>query len=350
MEKKAGEVYRIIRNKTGKCYVGQTTRTAAERFEEHRRCKTSYIGRAIRHYGVKAFTLEVLEVCETLEQLKERERYFIAKFDCRWPKGYNMTDGGEGIWDRTPESIKKMSRKGMHHTEETKRKLSRILKGRKISEETKRKISKALTGRRPTPEALKNMSKAAKARKGKKLSREHRHKISETLKRRHRGDSERPAIEVTAEARRKMSVAKLGIPLSDEHKATLSASVQTKKPVVCIETGTIYESITEAARCLKSKHSNIKRACQFPTRTAGGYHWRFKDEQPTEPQSSAMTPAGTRTPKHPVVCVETNEVFESISAAARRKNLRVTNISRACQMLNRTAGGFHWRYKDEPTT
>ena len=345
----AGFIYKITNKLTGKCYVGQTTRTPEERFVEHKHCQTSNIGRAIRKHGVESFTLEVLEVCETREQLNERERFWIAFFNCLWPLGYNMTEGGEGNWERTPESIAKMSRKGSHLSEETKQKLSRALKGRQIPEETRRKISRALKGRHPTEAARDKMSKAAKARArhGKPCSEETKRKISETLKGRHRGDGERPVIELTAEAREKMSVAKLGIPLSDEHKATLSAAVQTKKPVVCVETGTVYESITEAARCHNVTLANIKRACQMPHRRAGGFHWMFKDAQPSEPQPSAVTPAGTRTPKRPVVCVETNEVFESISAAARSKNLRVTNISRACQTQRNTAGGFHWRLVDE---
>ncbi|MBR4384856.1 MAG: hypothetical protein IKP64_15035, partial [Selenomonadaceae bacterium] len=116
------------------------------------------------------------------------------------------------------------------------------------------------------------------------------------------------------------------------------------KPVICVETGVIYESITEAARANNIKYFHIKRACQIPSRRAGGCHWIFQNPA----DMNTQTPAGTPTPKHSIICVETNEFFESISEAARSKNLRVTNISRACRNGRNTAGGCHWKFADEP--
>jgi 5-methylcytosine-specific restriction endonuclease McrA len=66
-------------------------------------------------------------------------------------------------------------------SEETKRKIglanSIILKGRKLSEETKKRMSKAQKGRKITWK-----EKISKAHKGKKLSEEHRKKLSEAFK------------------------------------------------------------------------------------------------------------------------------------------------------------------------
>ena len=46
------------------------------------------------------------------------------------------------------------------------------------------------------------------------------------------------------------------------------------KPVICHETGAIYDSITAAAAALNLKnHSIISVALNNPNRTAGGYHW-----------------------------------------------------------------------------
>ena len=82
----------------------------------------------------------------------------------------------------------------MKHTEETKRRLSEMARGRKVSEETKRKISKTLLGRESTrkgksyeeiygkkkaEEIRKKIGKnSAKVNLGKKLSAKTRHRIS----------------------------------------------------------------------------------------------------------------------------------------------------------------------------
>ena len=63
--------------------------------------------------------------------------------------------------------------------------------------------------------------------------------------------------------------------LSAEHKALLSSKVKTKKPVICVETGKVYDSISEAARCHDVTFNNLKRACNEHNRTADGYHWRY---------------------------------------------------------------------------
>ena len=91
-----GVIYKITNKFNDKIYVGQTTRTVEVRFKEHR-CADSHLGNAIREYGEKNFTLEIIEECETREQLNEREIFWIAYFNCKHPNGYNHTDGGEGL-------------------------------------------------------------------------------------------------------------------------------------------------------------------------------------------------------------------------------------------------------------
>ena len=83
-----GVVYVITNLITGMKYVGKTTRTIKKRFSEHASAK-NHLGNAIRKYGRENFKIEVLEECETPEQLDEREIYWIAKLDCKHPNGYN---------------------------------------------------------------------------------------------------------------------------------------------------------------------------------------------------------------------------------------------------------------------
>lgn len=90
-----GVVYRITNTFNDKIYIGQTTRTVEQRFKEH--MDSPYlIGIAMRALGVENFTIEVIEECETQEQLNEREIAKIAEYGCMAPNGYNLTEGGEG--------------------------------------------------------------------------------------------------------------------------------------------------------------------------------------------------------------------------------------------------------------
>ena len=91
-----GIIYKITNNLNGKIYIGQTTRTIQERFSEHVKANTK-LGRDIRKFEEKNFTVEVIEQCENAEQLNEREIFWIEKFDCKSPNGYNIMKGGRYI-------------------------------------------------------------------------------------------------------------------------------------------------------------------------------------------------------------------------------------------------------------
>lgn len=56
-----------------------------------------------------------------------------------------------------------------------------------------------------------------------------------------------------------------------------------KRPVICIETGIIYESATEAAKHnSKTSQSKICMACRGQRITCGGYHWKYLEDQEKE--------------------------------------------------------------------
>lgn len=54
----------------GKIYVGQTKRTLEKRLKEHAEAN-SLIGDAIREFGIKNFSSEILETCQTNSQLNQ---------------------------------------------------------------------------------------------------------------------------------------------------------------------------------------------------------------------------------------------------------------------------------------
>ena len=90
-------IYKITNKLNGKIYVGQTTRNPIERFKEHKHAD-SIIGKAIRKYGTENFEIDILDECETFDELNECEMFWIAELNCKVPNGYNVTDGGSYYW------------------------------------------------------------------------------------------------------------------------------------------------------------------------------------------------------------------------------------------------------------
>lgn len=48
-----------------------------------------------------------------------------------------------------------------------------------------------------------------------------------------------------------------------------------EQPVICIETGIQYKSLSEASLLTGTKHSNISAVCRGKRKSAGGYTWRY---------------------------------------------------------------------------
>ena len=51
------------------------------------------------------------------------------------------------------------------------------------------------------------------------------------------------------------------------------------KPVMCVETGKIFESATAASKEMSCGHSHISACCRGNQKTAGGYHWKYVEKK-----------------------------------------------------------------------
>lgn len=160
-EKPFGIIYKATNKSNEKCYIGQTVRKLYKRICDHR-CSArrnndnSYFHNALRKYGTKHFKWEVLCECKTKEELDEMEFHYIKQYNSYSSKGYNLSFGGEGSVGRvfSKESKKRMSdlakkrfrnskekhpRCGKHLSEETKKRIGKYHKGKKISDEMKKR-------------------------------------------------------------------------------------------------------------------------------------------------------------------------------------------------------------------
>lgn len=100
IQNRKGLIYRAFCTVTRKSYIGLTQTTLETRRKGHInnalvKKLNSHFYRAIRKYGTSAFKWSILEEdIETLEELKQKEIYWIAKYDS-YKNGYNQTLGGD---------------------------------------------------------------------------------------------------------------------------------------------------------------------------------------------------------------------------------------------------------------
>lgn len=51
--------------------------------------------------------------------------------------------------------------------------------------------------------------------------------------------------------------------------------------------------------------------------------------------------------KEKVLCVETNEIFDTAAEAGREKKINASCLSGCLNKKKETAGGYHWKYVSE---
>lgn len=128
--------YLITNTVNSKAYVGITTRSIARRWYEHKFVPNScgqLLAKAINKYGAEAFEIKPIASAKTLKNLKEVEKDLIVQFQTKVPFGYNLTDGGDGVF-------------GFKHTEEQKKRNGDLKRGTIHSEKTKQKMKIAHLG------------------------------------------------------------------------------------------------------------------------------------------------------------------------------------------------------------
>lgn len=186
-------IYKTTNLINGKIYIGQDTKNNQNYLGSGKILKYS-----INKYGKDNFIKEILEYCKNIDELNEREKYWITELNSTNREiGYNVTFGGQSGWmlglkhtedTKLNYSIKRKGvligeKNGMYgkkHTDESKKKMSNPkfgsdngMYGKKHSEETKNKMSNKLIGeanpfygKKHSEETKQKMSETAKKRKG----------------------------------------------------------------------------------------------------------------------------------------------------------------------------------------
>lgn len=113
-----------------------------------------------------------------------------------------------------------------------------------------------------------------------------------------------------------------------------------EKKVICIETGVIYKSTSDASRALNISHGNMSDALKEHS-PANNLHFAYYD---TYDPKKWRPRKNNR--KREIMCIETKVKYESLVAAERSTGITNCNILRAIKSGG-TAGGYHWKYASE---
>jgi len=160
-------VYQIVNTFNGIKYIGSSSKIA-QRFGVHKSDLTKnihdniHLQNAWNKYGEAAFRFDIIQYCNSGEDALAIENELLELYDNwgQWDEIYNvakraMAFATGNTWNRgrkhSEEKRKNMGapkgisshRKGIPHSEETKRSISNKLKGKPLTEETKRKMSEA---------------------------------------------------------------------------------------------------------------------------------------------------------------------------------------------------------------
>ena len=136
-------------------------------------------------------------------------------------------------------------------------------------------------------------------------------------------------------------------------KVAMRGNKNGNKTVRCVETGIIYESVKSAALSVRVGAREISFALRGKIETSGGFHWEYvdkeKDKKFIESRRILKESIEERRKKicKSVRCVETGQIFESLSSAARYYGLYSGNIVVVLAGRLKTTGGYHWCYHEE---
>lgn len=276
-------IYMHVNKINNKKYIGITYQNPPEKRwkkgSTYRKTSNPHFYYAIQKYGWENFEHIILEEGYfTVKEAGEKEDYYINYYDtCNQNKGYNMAPGGyKGLAPNAlPAAIKWMK----EHPEFG---LARAADMHKWQNEHKEEMY----GMRKI-----NSAKATEARKIKVVCVE-TGVVYESANEASRQVKNAPQSKITmcCQGLRSttggyhwlylddyMKINNVEEYLYNRKKDESQRSTTKSRPVICVETGEYFSSLSEASRVKKLDRSSIATCC-LNNNTCGGYHWRYVNE------------------------------------------------------------------------
>ena len=148
-------------------YIGKDTKNSKNYFGSG-----LLIKRAIEKYGKNNFIKEIIDECESNDELCDKEKLWINKYNSITPNGYNISNGGDGgdTFTNHPDKEtyirnKSLASKKMWEDEAYRKNFIESHVGQKRTEETRKKISESNKDKPKSESHKESLSKAWDKRK-----------------------------------------------------------------------------------------------------------------------------------------------------------------------------------------
>lgn len=288
-------------------YVGKTD-NLRRRWNEHIRLNHSSctaLVRAMKKYGVTnfkmypIFTIKATTIDNFNCMLNTLESFYIKKYNT-YKHGYNCTTGGEGSF-------------GHIVSEETKLKMSKKQKGRKLSEEHRKKCSLGMKGKHHTKETCEKIRQALLNR-----DKEIIHRISLKLKGR-----------------------KL------DKQSIINSTLKRFKPVLQYDlNGNFIKEYKGIKNIIGISDISIINCCKGHTKTANGYIWKYKTSNNYPIKINPIKECHSRNRKIAQYDINNNliKIYTSKSEILSTLKIKKSALKMCLCGKNKTSGGFIWKY------
>ena len=344
-------VYEITNLVNGKKYIGK--RSCRCDIEDDKYMGSGhYIKRAIKKYGKENFKKEIIKICESEKEAFEYEEMYIRQVkaydDCNY---YNIALGGCGF---SSEQIKEM------WEDEAYRKMrSNSVKSMWEDNEKRKEIIHSMKIRYATDESKLIRSNASKRNWNRKGYKEQHIK---KIKERWSDNDYRNNISSIMKDKFK-----------DEEYVNKMSKIWEKqnKKVIMLNNNKTFKNCVEASEYVGLKTSSTITLCCKGTRLSAGkigkenavwmYYDEYLNSNPSFINEKLANGKSSRNSSNSnladnsikVICLNTGEVFNSLSSAAKSVGLKTGySIGKCCKGINHSAGKrngekLKWMYYDE---
>jgi group I intron endonuclease len=249
----------------GKQYIGiigTNGKTISKRWREH--CyeagyKSHYLlHRAIRKYGEAAFRVEQIASARSLTSILAVERLLIVQYGTLSPRGYNLTSGGEGVFNPA---------------EETRAKIRAFAIARGISQKMHQRALEANLGSKRTPEQRQRIgdSRRGKTRNPASIAKATVTRLAKGMSAAQRAWSieGQRGRKASPETRAKMSAARTGQKRSEETKAKMREAWNRRRTEGKVHTSLSPETKAKIAAAGRGRSASVETRAKIAAKASG---------------------------------------------------------------------------------